>query len=201
MSGLTKSQIDFLTSQGISEKMTFDAKGLKNSEYKDLMKSKGKIIAFNAVPCRKNGHTLRTRSNHCAQCDTAKIGFQKRNNKVGFVYIAGTIKGKIIKIGFTEIGAELREKSLNRTKYGEFNDWEILFAVNCINAGEVESLTKKELKKHSISKTYIHDSKKQKADELFKCSYSKAKNILIEISEQDKYNSEITINKIGKRYE
>ena len=201
MSGLTKSQIDFLTSQGVSEKMTFNAKGLKKSEYRDLMKPKGKIIAYNVNPCRKNGHTLRTRSGHCAQCDTAKIGFQKRNNKVGFIYIAGTKNGKLIKIGFTEIGAELREKSLNRTKYGEFDDWKVLFAVNSINAGEVENLTKTELKRYSISKTYLHDSKKQKTDELFKCSYSRAREILIRISEQKKYNSTITINKIGKIYE
>tara|TARA_R110002033_G_scaffold113972_2_gene158963 strand:+ start:1505 stop:2119 length:615 start_codon:yes stop_codon:yes gene_type:complete len=201
MSGLTKSQIEFLKTQGISEKMTFNAKGLKKSEYKNLMKPKGKIIAYNVSPCRKEGHTLRTRSGHCAQCDTAAIGFQKRSNKVGFTYIAGTQKGKLIKIGFTEIGVELREISLNKSKYGEFEDWKILFAVNCINALEVENKTQSELKENSVSITYNHDNKKQKTDELFKCSYSKSKNILINISEEEKYNSTITINKIGKNYE
>lgn len=201
MSGLTKSQTDFLSSQGLSEKMTFDAKGLKKADYKAQMKPNGKIIAYNVTPCREKGHTLRTRNGHCAQCNTASIGFQKRSEKVGFTYIAGTKNGEIIKIGFTEIGVDLREISLNRTKYGKFDDWKILFAVNCVNALEVENLTKAMLKEKSTSILYEHDGKKQKTDELFKCSYSQAKEILIKVSKQNKYNSTTTINKIGTNYE
>ena len=84
MLNLNKSQIEFLKSQNISEKMIFNAKGLKKSEYKGIMKLKRKIIAYNVTPCRENGHTLRTRSGHCVQCNTTRIGFQKRSDKIGF---------------------------------------------------------------------------------------------------------------------
>ncbi len=200
MNGLTKSQIQFLKEQGIGLNQTFDAKGLTKAEYRAKMKPDGKIIAFNVSPCQKEGHTLRTRSGHCAQCNTAHLGFQKRNDDAGFVYIAGTKEGKLIKVGFTS-GVEIRSESLNRTKYGGFSDWEILFAISCVNAGELENKIKKELGKYSVSKIYEHDSKKQKTDEIYRCSYSKSKEKLKEIIKNEKFNANIKVEKIGNSYQ
>jgi hypothetical protein len=200
MKTLTKSQIQFLEQHGIGMNQTFNAQGLTKSEYHDKMKVSEKIIAFNVTPCQKEGHTLRTRSGHCAQCNTAHLGFQKRNDNAGFVYIAGTKKGKLIKVGFTS-GVEIRSESLNRTKYGEFSDWEILFAVSCTNAGQIENKIKSKLIGYSFSTNYQHDRKNQLTDELYRCSYSKAKENLKNILENGDFNSNIKIEKIGNNYE
>jgi len=200
MNTLSKSQKLFLVEQGIGLNQIFDAKNLAKSEYKAKMKATNKIIAFNVSPCQKEGHTLRTRSGHCAQCNTAHLGFQKRNDYAGFVYIAGTKEGKLIKVGFTS-GVEKRSESLNRTKYGGFSDWDILFAISCINAGEIETKTKSELRNYSIIRVYDHDSKMQKTDEIYHCSYSTAKDKLNTIIKKGKYNSNIKVEKTGKNYQ
>lgn len=80
--GLTKLQVLFLEKHGIETKQLLDAKGLSPSEYKALMQSKGKLIAYNVVPCQKEGHTLRTSSGHCAQCDTSRFGAKKLAKKL-----------------------------------------------------------------------------------------------------------------------
>lgn len=77
---LTKFQIQFLQQYRIGIKQTLDAKGLIPSEYQTLMKSQEKLIAYNATPCHKDGHTLRTRSGHCAQCYPERIGVKERKS-------------------------------------------------------------------------------------------------------------------------
>ena len=61
---LTKEQLLFLHSQGLSKEDTFDALGMTQSTYYPIMKKANKLIAYNTKPC-KNGHTMRTRSGHC----------------------------------------------------------------------------------------------------------------------------------------
>lgn len=200
MSGLSKDQLRFLEEQGIGTNQIFDAKGLTKSEYRSQMKKDGRIIAYNVSPCQKEGHTLRTRSGHCAQCNTAHLGFQKRNDDAGFVYIAGTLEGKLIKVGFTS-KVEIRSESLNRTKYGGFSDWQILFALTCINAGEIEIKIKSKLSDYSITKVYQHNNKSQNTDEIYTCSYSTAKMKLIEVVENGEFSANIKVEKIGINYQ
>ena len=138
MSNLNKEQLAFLKEHKVSSKFVFDAKGLKKSEYKEIMKDLNKLVAFNVTPCSKFGHTLRTRSGHCCQCNTAYLEFQKRNDSEGIVYIAKSLLGKIIKIGFTK-SIQIRSESLNRTKYGGFNDWIIVYAIESKEAGKIEN--------------------------------------------------------------
>jgi len=189
MSKLTKSQIKFLEQHGVGIDQTFDAKGLKRSEYRTQMKAKGKIIAYNVTPCKK-GHTLRSTSGQCRQCNPSGFGFRKTYLDGGFVYIAGTKKGRLIKVGFTK-KVEIRAESLNRTKYANFSDWKILFSASCINAGKLESEIKKELSQYAYIENYDHNSKKTKADELYKCSYSKAKEKLLFIIEKGNYETNV----------
>ena len=49
------------------------------------------------------------------------------------VYIAGSLKGSIIKIGYTK-DVQIREESLNRTEYAGYYDCIVLFAIRSINA-------------------------------------------------------------------
>ena len=175
---LTREQLLFLQSQGLSEKDTFDALGMAQSTYYPIMKRANKLIAYNTIPC-KNGHTMRTRSGHCPQCNTAYLRFIQRSNEGGFVYIAISQRGKLCKVGFTH-AIEVREESLNRTYYANFDDWVIRFAIKSECAGKIEELVKMKLHPHSYQLEYFHDGKMQIATELLNCDFKKAKSIIID---------------------
>jgi hypothetical protein len=177
MSELTREQIDFLQEQGIDLKYVFNADGFSKVEYRSLMKELNKLIAFNVSPCQSKGHTLRTRSGHCCQCNTAALGFQKRNDCEGIVYIAGTLTGKLMKIGFSK-AVEVREESLNRTRYAGFLDWKILLALRSKDAGRIENKANSLLRPYAYSTDYKHDGHLQDSKETYFCAYSKAKEIL-----------------------
>jgi hypothetical protein len=177
MSKLSPEQLKFLQEQGIDLKYVFNAHGLSKSECKNIMKELNKIVAFNVTPCQSQGHTLRTRSGHCCQCNTAVLGFQKRNDSEGVVYIAGSLTGKIIKIGFSK-AVEVREESLNRTRYAGFLDWKILFALRSKDAGKIENKANSILRPYMSTHDYNHDGHWQDSKETYSCAYSKAKETL-----------------------
>ena len=68
---MTTEEITFIKQQGLHEELFFDAKGQSINRIEEEMKSLGKVFAYNSIPCDQYGHTLRTRSGHCIQCDTA----------------------------------------------------------------------------------------------------------------------------------
>lgn len=172
---LTKEQIEFLKHHKIALKDTFDASSFSSTAvYQQRMKDDGKIVAFGVTPC-KNGHQLRTRSGHCVQCDPKKITFIKRHVSHGIVYVSGSFRGKLIKVGFTANSVS-RKESINRTKYGGFDDWETLCSVECSGAGKVENKIITILEKYRYRKTYQHDGKDQEAYELFSCAYETVMN-------------------------
>jgi hypothetical protein len=98
---LDREQIEFLKKHKISDAELFDASGLKRQQYQVIMEQENKKFAFGVDPC-SNGHALRTRAGHCIQCNTARIAFERRHSATGQVYIAGSLKGQSIKIGFTK---------------------------------------------------------------------------------------------------
>ena len=195
---LAPSEISFLKDHNITAKDLFNAQGYSSKEYRVIMKELNKKIAYNATPCQKEGHRLRTRSGHCCQCNTAVIEFQKRNDSSGFVYIAGSLKGKLIKIGFTK-AVEVRSESLNRTTYAGYKDWKILFAAKSNKAGIIENKSNSTLHKYAFGSTYEHDGKWQESTETYHCSYSKAKEIVINISSQKKIS--IVLDSRSDKYE
>lgn len=194
MPTLNKEQLKFLKEQNISLNFVFDAKGLKKSEYKELMSDLNKIVAYNVTPCTKFGHTLRTRSGHCCQCNTAYLEFQKRNDAKGIVYIAISRSKKITKIGFTK-SVEIRAESLNRTKYAGINDWQIAYAIKSENAGKIENKVCRELSDFSIQFDYEHDNHIQLASEIFSINFEHAKKTLIEVCSFNKFKFETITNK------
>lgn len=200
MGGLTSDQIKFLKNQNIHPKYVFDAEGLSKSEYRVIMKELNKLIAYNVSPCQREGHTLRTRSGHCCQCNTATIGFQKRNDSAGIVYIAGTLVGKLIKIGFSK-AVEVRSKSLNRTKYAGFKDWKILYALKSKNAGRIETKANYLLHQYAFSNDYEHDGHWQDSYETYQCAYSKAKEFVKRSYQSEGYKVDIERNSSTKEYE
>jgi hypothetical protein len=193
MKGLTTEQLGFLKEQNIHLKYVFNAEGLSKSEYRLIMKELNKFIAYNVSPCQQERHTMRTRSGHCCQCNTASIGFQKRNDSAGIVYIAGSKFGELIKIGFTK-AVQIRAKSLNQSNYAGYNDWEILFAIKSENAGRIETKANSLLRRYAFSNEYEHDNHWQDSHETYRCSYSKAKEFIERAYSTEKYHIEIEKN-------
>jgi hypothetical protein len=169
---ITSDNHRFINEHGIGEEELFDATGLSRQEYHQLMVEQNKIIAYGVEPCAK-GHSLRTRSGHCVHCDSARLAFIRRHSADGQVYVAGSLLGEVIKIGSTS-GKATRQESLNRTKYGGYDDWEILCTLSCSNSGEIEIQIGQILSKYKASRKYAHDGKDQSTYELFTCSYTTA---------------------------
>lgn len=200
MAGLTFEQIRFLKEQNIHPKYVFDAEGLSKSEYRVIMKELNKLIAYNVSPCQREGHTLRTRSGHCCQCNTAAIGFQKRNDSAGIVYIAGTLVGEVVKIGFSK-AVEVRSESLNRTKYAGFQDWKVLYALRSDNAGRIENKANSLLHQYALSTGYHHDGHWVDSSETYHCAYSKAKEFIERVYLSEGYQVDIERKSSTKEYE
>ena len=200
MADLTSDQIRFLKEQNILPKYVFDAQGFSQSEYRVIMKELNKLIAYNVTPCRQEGHTLRTRTGHCCQCDTAKIEFLRRNDSSGIVYIAGSLIGQVIKIGFSK-AVEVRAESLNRTKYAYFNDWKILYALKSMDAGRIETKSNSLLHDYAYLLDYEHDGHWQDSYETYHCSYSKAKEFVEKAYRDENYVVEIELNSTTDKYE
>jgi len=55
--------------------------------------------SFSAARAGREEHRLRTRAGHCVQCDIKKLAFLRRHTKPAFVYIAGSLSGRVLKIG------------------------------------------------------------------------------------------------------
>jgi hypothetical protein len=200
MKVLTRDQIRFLKEHNIHPKYVFNAEGLSKSEYRVIMKELNKLVAFNVTPCSKEGHTLRTRSGHCCQCNTATIAYQKRNDSAGIVYIAGSLTGQLIKIGFSK-ALKIREESLNRTKYAGFGDWKILYALKSEKAGQIETKSNSLLRKYSVSAEYNHDGNWHDSSETYQCTFSKAKEFVERAYESLNDNVLIERNSSTKEYE
>lgn len=193
MTELNKEQVAFLKQHNVSLKFVFNADGLRKTEYKEVMKDLNKMIAYNVTPCTKFGHTLRTRSGHCCQCNTAHLEFQKRNDSAGIVYIAVSSIKNVIKIGFTK-SIEIRSESLNRTQYAGINDWKIVYAIKSDSAGKVENRICTELSDYSSYIDYEHDNHIQLASEIFKIDWQQAKIKLVDICNINRFDFEITVN-------
>jgi hypothetical protein len=186
---MTTDEKNFITQQGLPDELLIDAKGQSIKQIEETMKSLGKVFAYNSTPCDQFGHTIRTRAGHCVRCDTARIAFILRHLSFGTVYIAGSINGQLIKIGTTS-SKLIRAESLNRTKYGNQDDWEILFSFRCLNSGAIEFETHKVLKPFLATNIkYQHEGRNQKSNELFRCSYKRAKDSLLQVI--DELNVEI----------
>lgn len=90
------------------------------------MKRSGRYFYFGGALCRAGGHTLRTKSGHCIQCDTSKISFQLRSAAAGYVYLAHSPQTGLVKVGFSEADPDARTSWIKQEGYGNIRDWEIV---------------------------------------------------------------------------
>lgn len=161
---LTKDEIAFLNHHGFSEDELYDARWEPGSIWKERAKQLGCVLVLGSG-CRKAGHRIRTRANHCAQCDTSRIGHVTRHNLPGFVYIAATIQGGLLKIG-NAVDTEQREGKLRYDSYGGFSDWTIIARAKVENRGQTEQSALSSLNSFRTERPYIKDGKQQLAREL-----------------------------------
>ena len=175
MAKITKKQVLFLLEQNIPLNKVYDASGLSSARYKREMKELGKEVAIGVTPCQMLGHTMRTRSGHCAQCNTATFAFRRRYSKTAYVYIAKSEHKKLLKIGFTN-HIYRRESSLNSLGYGGANDWRIRYEAFCEKAGRVEAKTHEILfiLGYQTHATYIREGRAVCCEELFRCTLKQA---------------------------
>jgi hypothetical protein len=149
-----------------------------------MIDAANKTVALGSK-CRSAGHRLRSRRGHCVQCDASKLGYQARYRADQYVYIAGSRSSKLIKIG-TCGNLEQRERQVRAERYASAGDWRFIFHVKVSRAGEIEDLAQSRLSRYSVMRSYWKNGVMQDGVELFKCSFSQAKNALMEVAESAK---------------
>jgi hypothetical protein len=171
--GLTAAEIAFLEKYGLAASNVYDGRGQSKSKREHAAKLGGFDLIL-AAGCTNGGHRLKTRSGHCAQCDTSKLARQTRYNTPGSVYIAGSLQTELLKIGSTD-DVEQRARTLQYERgYGAAPDWKLLFHARVAKKGEVEGAALRSLKPYKAARPYVKNGSQQEAAELFKTSFSKA---------------------------
>lgn len=195
---ISEEQLFFLKEHNIPLSKIFDAANQKREVYRKSMKALEKLIAINATPCSKYGHTIRTRNGHCCQCNTASIAYIKRHYADGYVYIVGSQEKKVLKVGSTN-NIKNRVNSLNFENYASINDWELILYYKCNNMGLIETEAHNKLQKFQVEKTYIKNGRTQIAYEIFDCNYDVCKIALVNSTKNniiEKYEDEL----LSKKY-
>ncbi len=184
---LTNEQKKFLEDFGITMERVINGDGLGKTDCIALMNDFDYEIAYGVSPCQKEGHTLRWKSWHCAQCNTGSRKFSERYTSYGYVYYAYSEKAQLTKVGFCTNMTE-RRKTLNTKKTGSFYDWVMPTALYCEeNAGFIESLVHKELNLYRIIDTEYKDSDGQVSKELYKISPELAWKTILRIGKENGY--------------
>ena len=179
---LTKDELETLKRLGFSREDVIDGTIHRTGYWQSILNKGPQKVAIRANPCAKQ-HRLFNRHNKCIVCDTVSIGFSRRHHEGGYVYILGSLKGRIVKIGMTNALTE-RHRVLFAQGYGGFDDWEELFHVQYENVGKVESDAHSILAGCRVPGTYWKDGKTQDARELFACSFTRARDAILATNEK-----------------
>jgi hypothetical protein len=167
MAELTEHELHFLYTQRIDESAVMDCSWMRPRRYKSAMEEEGYLWCIAPTDCY-NGHRLRSRAGHCIQCDTSRIAFVKRHHDTAYIYIAGSLASKVLKVG-NAIWPERRVGALNSRCYGGITDWVLLYHTRFDEAGKIEFTT------HGLLYGYRRGVK-----EIFRCNYALARKALVE---------------------
>lgn len=165
----TQQEIAFLKAQRIPESLVFHGGSLPKRLYRPLMQELGAILITGASPCLAAGHTIRTRAGHCAQCDTARIAFQRRHSSPGFVYVAASPRLRLHKVGSSK-NALQRLATLNHCGYGGTSDWSLIDQIYSDNAGQTAFNVHTQLERFRHPVRYQRDGSWVECREIFKTS-------------------------------
>lgn len=184
---ITKEQENFLKKHKISQELLFDAEGEELSEELQLkMTEADKIIACNTALCTENDtHNLKTIGGYCPQCDTTKIAAALREQKPGYIYISGSKRGGLIKIGSSNEGkSKTLTLNLTTARDGGYDDWELLFSAKTTILGRVERMLQHKLDEYKAAYQHEKSGKLQNGGELYRCAYLKAKEAYLSLQEE-----------------
>jgi hypothetical protein len=170
MAELTEHESRFVYAQHIDESAVMDCSRMRSHGYKWHMEQEGYLWCIAPKSCYA-GHRLRSRAGHCIQCDTARIAFVKRHHDTAYIYIAGSLESKVVKIG-NAIWPERRVAALNTRYYGGITDWVILYHAKFEEAGKIEFAAHGRL-----------FGCRQGSREIFRCNYEIARKALMEATQ------------------
>ncbi len=169
---LTRAEVDFLSSQGLTEVDVLDGRRMSKEQIRLVAKDRGLAVVLGSA-CAKAGHRLRTRSGHCVQCDTSKLGYQKRHLEPKDLYIAFSRRAGLIKIGSSN-SVDVRINKINFEGVGGATDWRPIFKVPVKEGQRLETEVQNLLLEHMAPTSYMKDGRRQDSRECFKCSAAQA---------------------------
>lgn len=169
-------EIAFLEKYNISHEKVFDAMGMRKSVWTELISGGDYALAHRTTPCKKYGHTLRTRAGHCAQCNPANMNYQGRYHEKRNLYLAQSLRGDIFKVGISKNLKEIN-KTLNSQMYAGEWDWLIIWSECVDDAGRVEAAVKKMLAPYAVEVEHIRGGQLQKTTETFRSK----KDLIVEL--------------------
>lgn len=169
---LTADEVAFLAAYGLTPADVFDARPFKVADARARAKAAGQDVMLGS-PCGKEGHRLRTRYNHCWQCDPKKLNFQQRHSVEGYVYLLGSKKARLFKVGCT---GDLwqRIEHINYQAYGGASDWHRIWSMRLDDIGRVENDIHARLARCEVEGSYVKDGAVQATRELFRVPLARA---------------------------
>jgi hypothetical protein len=202
---LSADEVSFLSRHGYSEEDVYDGRYQSKERRAAAAKEAGKHLVLAGVigrgDCRTQGHRLRTRAGHCIQCNPINIAFQRREDTPGYVYIAGSLSGRVIKIGTTG-DLNQRENQMRAEGYGGSKDWIVLFSLYVSKGGEFERAASSRVRGNRVYRSYFKDGIEQGAVELHQCSFSEALRAMTEhLSEEERKHMIVFRSNNASRYE
>jgi len=193
MSPFTPTELRFLARHGFLPGDVYDGRFETKTGRKMSAKKAGKILVLTNVigrtKCRTLQHRLRTASGHCVQCNPKNIAFEARESSPGYIYIAGSLSGRLIKIG-TAKDIPQRERQLRAEKHGGPADWVVLFSVKVTEAGRIEREALSRVDGKRVFRPYYKDGYEQIATEILECPFSAAlKALTASVGDIDSYDT------------
>jgi hypothetical protein len=189
MAQLSDEERAFLTMCDVPLSRVLDATGLSRSEYQEQMRALGLWVAHGVSRCYA-GHSMRTRSGHCLQCNSSRISYLRRFDESGRVYVAHSVTGKLVKIGSARDAYE-RVYSLSTHGYGGCWDWTCVEQFTCRAAGRVEHLAQKKLRRYARGGVHHVAGQQRACYELFSCSPSTATRAIERVLAELASNNEV----------
>jgi hypothetical protein len=114
--------------------------------------------------------------------------FRDRYYDPGYVYIAGSLSHRVLKIG-TTVNIRQQERRLRRTAYGSIDDWVLLYYVWVAEGGRVEHDARR---RYRQLRMYNKEGHRQKGREIVNCRFGIALEALTEFLDDAQRESATT---------
>lgn len=101
--------------------------------------------------------------------------FEARHYEPGYVYIAGSLSGRVLKIGSC-LRASKQGQYLRTKRYGGIDDWIVLYHVWVEHRGMIEHDARRDLPR--VIRYYEKDGRMQRGREIVRCDFTVALNSL-----------------------